>query len=438
MLTGVGPRVLKDAADSLACSLPRSQANEFTFIHTPILTSSDCEGAGEVFSLAPIYSDHPSSSTSSSIGSSSSSTPSASRDLNSTEDPSAPSPASSPALKGRDTFWPHPVNLTVSSQLHLETPTLALSRAYTLSPAFRAEPSLTSRHLSEFYMLEAEVAFTRTLDELLDVVEDGIRAVLRRLMWEQGVRAERNRADLELIAHHQNEGDGEGHQGEISDSSGSDTNTDGSTASGTDFEIRGERPPLVHILNAANRPFKRITYTDAVTLLSSAHEEEQSFVHTPTWGEGLSTEHEKWLASHFAGPVFVTHYPRNLKPFYMLPSDADPSYDPPTHPTPPKPKESETATDTDTVACFDLLFPGIGEMAGGSLREYRAEQLGRAMEAAGLDKEVYAWYLDLRRLGSVPHGGWGMGWDRWVCWVTGVGNVRDVVPFPRWKGHCKY
>jgi asparaginyl-tRNA synthetase len=290
-------------------------------------------------------------------------------------------------------------------------------------------------------MLEAEVAFTRTLDELLDVVEDGIRAVLKRLMWEQGVRAERNRSDLEVIAGHQSEGDGEGHLGEIRGSSASDTNTDGSTGSGTDFEIRGERPPLVHILNAANRPFERIPYTDAVTLLCSAHEEEQSFVHTPTWGEGLSTEHEKWLASHFAGPVFVTHYPRDLKPFYMLPSDADPSYDQPTPPTPPTSpalEGTETKPDTDTVACFDLLFPGIGEMAGGSLREYRTDQLERAMEAAGLDKEAYAWYLDLRRFGSVPHGGWGMGWERWVCWVTGVGNVRDVVPFPRWKGHCKY
>jgi asparaginyl-tRNA synthetase len=292
-------------------------------------------------------------------------------------------------------------------------------------------------------MLEAEVAFTRTLDELLDVVEDGIRAVLKRLMWEQGVRAERNRSDLELIAQHQSEGDGEGHLVEARGSSGSDTDTvdngdSGSTGSGTDFEIRGERPPLVHILNAANKPFKRISYTDAITLLSSAHEEEQSFVHTPTWGEGLSTEHEKWLASHFAGPVFVTHYPRKLKPFYMLPSDADPSYDQPTPPAPPTSKETETVTETETVACFDLLFPGIGEMAGGSLREYRVDQLESAMETAGLDKEAYEWYLDLRRFGSVPHGGWGMGWDRWVCWVTGVGNVRDVVPFPRWKGHCKY
>jgi asparaginyl-tRNA synthetase len=257
-------------------------------------------------------------------------------------------------------------------------------------------------------MLEAELAFTSTLDELLDVVEDGVRSTCRRLMWETTNRAKRMRSDLEVVASHLLEEEGA-------------ENVVGGT--GTELDCRADRPPLLHLLNAASRGFKRITYTSAISLLSSVHDE-VGFVHQPTWGEGISTEQEKWLAAHFGGPVFVTHYPRSIKPFYMLPSSADPSH-----------KEE---TPRETVACFDLLFPGIGEMAGGSLREYRLEPLGKAMDDAGMQKEGYRWYLDLRRYGSVPHGGWGMGWDRWVCWVTGVSNVRDVVAFPRWKGHCKY
>lgn len=290
--------------------------------------------------------------------------------------PTTASPSRRPHSR-TDPFFPHPVNLTVSSQLHLECPTHSLARTYTLSPCLRAEPSLTSRHLSEFYMLEAELGFLDSLDQLLDVVEEGIKAILRRLLSGEGARHVRMRRDLAV----------EDRTGQM------------------------ERGDLVR---ASTQPFTRLTYTRAIELLETEHAA-RPFGIEPHWGHPLSSEHEKWLAKQLDGPVFVTRHPKSLKPFYMLPSP-----------------------DNSTVECFDLLLPGRGELAGGSLREHRLPQLTRAISEAGLDQEGYQWYLDLRRYGSVPHGGWGMGFDRWVCWITGIGNVRDVVPFPRWRGHCKY
>jgi len=328
--------------------------------------------------------------------------------------PSSSSPPS-PHTPTPTPFFPHPVNLTVSSQLHLEPPTQALSRIYTLSPSFRAEPSLTSRHLSEFYMLEAELAFVSTLDSLLDVVEAGIQETLKRLLFDSSPRNSRCRDDLAIIAV------------SLADASGSS----GYGGVGMDFDIRGEQPNMIHLLNTSSKPFTRITYTAAIDLLLHEHQDgEMEFANPPVWGNGLSTEDEKWLASHFNGPVFVTHYPKSLKPFYMLPSDADPDFISPGH--------ASHAASESTVACFDLLFPGVGEMAGGSLREHRLDYLEAAIQDKGMDPKGYEWYLDLRRYGSVPHGGWGMGWERWICWVTGVSNVRDVVAYPRWKGNCKY
>ncbi|WVR06395.1 asparagine-tRNA ligase [Kwoniella sp. DSM 27419] len=358
--------------------------NGFTHIHTPILTGSDCEGAGEVFTLV----DQP------------------------------PTSKTSP-------FFPHPVHLTVSGQLHLEAPTHALSRVYTLSPSFRAEPSLTSRHLSEFYMMEGEVAFVETLDSLLDVVEDGVRTTVTRILEEGSKRGAKVRADLEAVSRSLADAEAGG---------GSEL-AEASTLSRSD--------PLSHLRQVISKPFARLTYTAALDLLQDVHAREPFAQAPPKWGEGIATEHEKWLALHFGGPVLVTQYPAAIKPFYMLPTAApakstqatsSTSDGSPNHPSSPH-TELESRT---TVECFDLLFPNWGEMAGGSLREHRLGNLESAIEKAGMNKEDYEWYLDLRRYGSVPHGGWGMGWDRWVCWVTGVGNVRDVVPFARWKGHCKY
>jgi asparaginyl-tRNA synthetase len=238
-------------------------------------------------------------------------------------------------------------------------------------------------------MLEGEVVLD-TLEQLMDVVEDGIRSVLTKMLGD-GKRAEGFKRDLGVLAEGQEDGMG-------------------------------------HLRGTAGKAFHRLTYSDAIRVLIQQHEV-QPFESRPDWNEGLPTEQEKWLAGKY-GPTFITHYPKHMKPFYMLSSSADPSYSPS--------PSSSSSSDEETVSCFDLLFPGIGELAGGSMREHRLPQLEMALEAHGLDKETYGWYLDLRRYGSVPHGGWGMGWDRWISWVTGVGNLRDVVAFPRWKGHCIY
>jgi asparaginyl-tRNA synthetase len=251
-------------------------------------------------------------------------------------------------------------------------------------------------------MLEAEVAFVRSLDQLCDVVEAGVRGTLASLLESNSWRAERTRADLTKIAALQ---------------AAAEAELEGTKADTADL--------LAVLADTAKEPFARITYSDAVALLSEQHVR-APFAIKPDWHAGLSSEHEKWLSgTHFGKPVFVTHYPAEQKPFYMLPSDA--CADPPSSNAP-----------GPTVAAFDLLFPGIGEMAGGSLREHRLDALLGAIRKAGLKEEDYSWYLDLRRFGTVPHGGWGMGWERWVCWVTGVPNVRDVVAFPRWAGSCRF
>lgn len=256
---------------------------------------------------------------------------------------------------------------------------------------------MTSRHLAEFYMLEGE-AVVESLDALLDIVEDGIRQSLVRLLHGEGSRSTRIRRDMDAIA-----------LAQVPE--GQDTPRG--------CEIRQD------LVDAASKPFTRITYTEAVETINQ-HANQEDFSTRAKWGVGLTTEHEKFLAKHYGGPVFVTHYPASLKPFYMLPSDATTNHS----------RDAESSG--PTVACFDLLVPGLGELIGGSLREHRLEELQSAMKVAGLKEKDYEWYLDLRRYGTVPHGGWGMGWERYISWVTGIGNVRDVVAFPRWMGHCKY
>lgn len=264
-------------------------------------------------------------------------------------------------------------------------------------------------------MLEAEAAFVDTLDDLMDTVENGIKSVLRGVLTSQGKRAEKTKNDLVVIEKALMEDERE------SEHSSRSTNGLPSTAPSR----------LSTLERLIDQPFHRITYTKAIDLLSSQHKT-TPFQFSPSWGLSLQSEHEKFLASPrcLDGPVFVTDYPRDLKPFYMRLNDND--------------QTSEVTTDAvpcstrETVACFDLLVPDMGELAGGSLREERLSLLSSRMDAIGMDKADYEWYLDLRRYGTVRHGGWGMGFDRFVCWITGVGNIRDVVAFPRWKGHCQY
>jgi len=288
------------------------------------LTSNDCEGAGETFRIAPII-------------------------------PAAPeSPPAAP-----EEFFARQSYLTVSSQLHLEALAAAISRVYTLSPCFRAERSQTKRHLAEFWMLEAEWAFTQNIEDICQIVEGAIKEVIQ-----------------------------------------------------TGHEDMTERTTLLNAF-CSDRPWTRMSYTDAITELEKHHTVSATkFTFPPAWGKALQSEHERWLADELVGgPVFVTGYPAILKPFYMRLND-----------------------DERTVACFDLLIPKVGELVGGSLREERLGYLERALDVHGLSRADYGWYLDLRKYGGAPHGGFGLGFERFIGWLSGIENVRECIPMPRWAG----
>ncbi|BGO91328.1 hypothetical protein NBRC10512_007067 [Rhodotorula toruloides] len=327
----------------------------FVRVDMPVITSSDCEGAGEVFRV---------------VESSPSSPAPASTAPASSPSPPEPSTAAHPPPPSR--------YLTVSTQLHLEAITSSLPRAYTLAPCFRAEKSDTARHLQEFWMLEAEVAFLdadtpTALDQVMTVAEETVRAVAGHVKAMPEIER--------YFAKHS--------------------------------------PGLEERLEALLAPerYVRMSYTRAIELLQEhAAANPDAFVFRPTWGSGLQTEHERWLAEeHVKGPLFVTDYPSALKPFYMLPNESSWTVD----------------SSRQTTTCFDLLVPSLGELAGGSLREHRLDKLVAAMDKHGLDRNAYEWYLDLRRYGTTRHGGFGLGWERLVGLLTGENNVRECTVFPR-------
>ncbi|KAG2073132.1 asparaginyl-tRNA synthetase [Suillus decipiens] len=310
------------------------EAQDFHYVHTPILTSNDCEGGGETFRVSPTY--------------------------------SGPSSRQSTDSSAQTEFFSQPAYLTVSSQLHLEALAASLSRVYTLSPCFRAERSQTNRHLAEFWMLEVEWAFINHVGDVCHVVEESLKSVLPQcrsenaLLWKDG-----DEAKLKLLED-------------------------------------ASRPGV---------PWTRISYTDAIKELRKYHASSPVvFEFEPTWGRALQSEHERWLSEKLVGgPVFVTDYPTSLKPFYMRAND-----------------------DGQTVACFDLLVPFIGELVGGSLREERFSHLVDAIQRHGLKEEEYGWYVDLRKYGSAPHGGYGLGFERLISWMSGIENVRECIAMPRW------
>ncbi|XP_069390308.1 asparaginyl-tRNA synthetase [Paralichthys olivaceus] len=303
--------------------------NGFVQIHTPIITSNDCEGAGELFQVEPSGPDHD-------------------EDQN---------------------FFSVPAFLTVSGQLHLEVMSGAFSRVYTFGPTFRAENSQSRRHLAEFYMVEAEVSFTQSLEDLTKVMEDMFRSATEHVLAHCA-------EDVDLFHKHVTPG----HRGTVE--------------------------------AMTKRRFPVITYSEAIDILNGSS---QKFVFPTNWGCDLQTEHEKYLVKHCGNtPVFVTDYPYDLKPFY-----ARDNLDRPKH----------------TAAAVDLLVPGVGELCGGSLREERLDLLSARLEAVGLE-DTYSWYLDLRRFGSVPHGGFGLGFERFLQCILGVDNIKDVVPFPRFSHSC--
>ena len=346
----------------------RQVDHEAVFVHPPSITSSDCEGAGETFVVNPrTYSQ---------------------RVVN----------AHGRYVGGANGYFGGRKYLTVSSQLHLEAYAAELGDVWTLAPTFRAEPSDTSRHLSEFYMLEAEHRGIRSLHALLAHVRNLVKHIAT------SVEANGIVADLELIQ--------------------------------KDLNIRERLQTLLG-------DWEMLKYSEVITKLTAAYgSDPKPFEQKPVWDKGLQLEHEKWAVANLAHnrPLFVTHYPRKVKPFYMLPSglDAPNSQDP-----------------YATVACFDLLLPfGCCEVAGGSLREHRLEYLIANMRAAGMLKNVkknvgeypyltrdeslgsMQWYADLRRFGSSPHGGYGLGFDRLMGYLTATTSVRDVVPFPRYYGRA--
>ncbi|MCR4588800.1 MAG: asparagine--tRNA ligase [Lachnospiraceae bacterium] len=309
----------------------------FVYVHTPLITSSDCEGAGEMFQVTTLDLENP------------------------------PKGEDGKVDYSQDFFGKH-TSLTVSGQLNVETYAFAFKNVYTFGPTFRAENSNTTRHAAEFWMIEPEIAFADLQDDMA-LAEDMLKFVINYVL-------EHAPAEMEFF---------------------------------NQFVDKGLIERLKHV---ANSDFGRITYTDAVAILEKHNDEFDYKVH---WGSDLQTEHERFLTEkEFKRPVFVTDYPKEIKAFYM--------------------KLNE---DGKTVAAMDCLVPGIGEIIGGSQREDDLELLEKRMDEMGLEKSEYQFYLDLRKYGSVRHAGFGLGFERCVMYLTGMGNIRDVLPFPRTVNNCE-
>ncbi|XZF14280.1 asparagine--tRNA ligase [Chitinophagaceae bacterium MMS25-I14] len=320
----------------------------FVYLHTPIVTASDAEGAGEMFRVTTLPFDNPPRNEDGSI--------------NFTED-----------------FFGRSTNLTVSGQLEAELGAMAFSEVYTFGPTFRAENSNTARHLAEFWMIEPEVAFNDIVDNM-DLAEAFVQYII-------GYALEHNREDLEFLAQRLEEEEKQKPQNE-----------------------RSEMGLIEKLEFVLNNKFERITYTQAIDiLLNSPAYKKKKFQYEVSWGIDLQSEHERYLVEkHFKKPVIVTNYPKDIKAFYMRQND-----------------------DGKTVAAMDILAPGIGEIVGGSQREERLDRLEQRMAEMHIPTEEMYWYLDTRRFGTVPHAGFGLGFERIVLFVTGMGNIRDVIPFPR-------
>ena len=314
------------------------QEKDFVYVHTPLITGSDCEGAGEMFQVTTM-------------------------DLNNipkNEDGT---------VDYKQDFFGKPTNLTVSGQLNAETYAMAFRNVYTFGPTFRAENSNTTRHAAEFWMIEPEMAFA-DLDDDMRVAEGMLKYVIKYVL-------EHAPEEMNFF---------------------------------NNFVDKGLLDRLNNVLNSE---FGRITYTEAVELLMKHNDK---FDYKVSWGCDLQTEHERYLTEEiFKKPVFVTDYPKEIKAFYMRQND-----------------------DRETVAAMDVLVPRIGELIGGSQREERLDVLESRIREMNQDPANYWWYLDLRRFGSVPHSGFGMGFERLVMMLTGISNIRDALPFPRTPGSLEF
>jgi asparaginyl-tRNA synthetase len=310
----------------------------FYWVHTPIITTSDAEGAGAMFRVSTLdFHNMPR-------------TPDGKIDFS-------------------QDFFAKEASLTVSGQLNVETYCLALSKVYTFGPTFRAEWSFTPRHLAEFWMIEPEIAFADLAADA-DLAESFLKYILRALLDERG-------DDMKF------------------------------------FADRIDKECIARVEAFINSSFERMDYTDAIAALEKSG---KKFEFPITWGMDMQSEHERWLTEeHVRKPIVVMNYPKEIKAFYMRLND-----------------------DEKTVAAMDVLAPGIGEIIGGSQREERLDVLDRRMDEMGLNKQSYNWYRDLRRYGTVPHAGFGLGFERTIMYATGMQNVRDVIPFPRAPRHAEF
>ena len=314
------------------------QERGFVYVHTPVITGSDCEGAGEMFQVTTL-------------------------------DVSAPPLTPQGQVDYGKDFFGKRVSLTVSGQLEGETYAMAFGKIYTFGPTFRAENSNTTRHAAEFWMIEPEIAFADLNDDMR-LAEDMLKYIIGYCL---------DNAPEEMAFFNQ-------------------------------FIDKGLLERLQHVVDS---DFARVTYTEAIELLKKNN---GAFAYPAAWGSDLQTEHERYLTEQvFGRPVFVTDYPKDIKAFYMRQND-----------------------DGATVAAMDLLVPGVGEIIGGSQREERLDRLLARMGEMGLPPEDYSWYLDLRRFGSARHAGFGLGFERALMYLTGMANIRDVIPYPRTAGNAAF
>lgn len=310
----------------------------FYWVNTPIITASDCEGAGELFRVSTL-------------------------DLENLPR------GENKKVDFHQDFFGHESFLTVSGQLNVETYCLALSKVYTFGPTFRAENSNTSRHLAEFWMIEPEIAFADLHDDI-NLAEKLLKQVFTIVL-------EKNHDDMAF------------------------------------FKERIDATCIERLENVINNDIERIEYREAIKILKNSG---KKFDFPIEFGKDLQSEHERYLCEEYVKkPIAVMNYPKNIKAFYMRMND-----------------------DQETVAAMDILVPGIGEIIGGSQREERLEMLDKRMDDYGIDKEHLSWYRDLRRYGTVPHAGFGLGFERLISYITGLSNVRDVIPFPRTPGNIRY
>ena len=318
------------------------QEDRFLWVHTPIITASDCEGAGEMFRVTTL-------------------------------DPDCPPRTDAGEVDYARDFFARASYLTVSGQLEGEIYATALSKIYTFGPTFRAENSNTSRHLAEFWMVEPEVAFN-DLEDNMDLAESFLKRIVTDVLADC-------QEDLDF------------------------------------FQQRIDKTVLDRLQGIVAGDFKRVSYTEAVEVLEKSG---QKFEYPIAWGSDLQAEHERFLSEQlYKKPVILHDYPRSIKPFYMKINDDSPK-------------------DRLTVRAMDVLAPGVGEIIGGSERESRLGVLEHRMREQGLDIDAYWWYRELREYGTVPHSGFGLGLERMVQFVTGMANIRDVIPFPRTPGSADF